>query len=249
MNKTKYRFTLIYLLAIFTFNPWSVTAFADDFHDAPYNFLFGNHIDTHQETRLKKKSGNPVRLSGFFYIKFTGEIDPDSELPIAVHPSGSECEDEKDREEDRKKDRQKDREEDGVDCVVGWLIKAVPGKAKFLYHNGVNGDDHPVWMVNRVDIRQPGSFTHFHWITTASSDPRADDDDFPVQCDVEAAGELENNAENVECPGWFLQIKAVKKFAFRHGGEVVPVRPGINNATHLNLVTNYAEVSGITDTR
>jgi len=236
MNKTKYRFTLIYLLAVFIFNPWSVTAFADDFHNARSNFLFGNHIDTHQKTRLKKKSGNPFRLSGFFFIKFTGEIDSDSELPIAVHPSGSECEDEE------------DREEDGVDCVVGWLINAVPGEAKFLYHTGVNGDDHPVWMVNRVDIRQPGSFTHFHWISKDSNDPRSPAE-IPGECDVEMAGQLAPDAENVVCPGWFLQIKAVEKFAFRHGGEVIPVRPGIDNATHLNLVTNYAEVSGITDTR
>jgi hypothetical protein len=238
MNKTKYRFTLIYLLAVFIFNPWSVTAFADDFHDARYNFLFGNHIDTHQKTRLEKKSGNPVRLSGFFFIKFTGEIDPGSKLPIAVHPSGSECEDEE------------DREEDGVDCVVGWLINAVPGEAKFLYHTGVNGDDHPVWMVNRVDIRQPGSFTHFHWITTTSSDPRAWT--VPAACDKINASQLEDErptAVDITCPGWFLQIKAVEKFAFRHGGEVIPVRPGIDNATHLNLATNYAKVSGITDTR
>jgi len=27
------------------------------------------------------------------------------------------------------------------------------------------------------------------------------------------------------------------------------VRPGIDNATHLNLVTNYADVEGITSTR
>jgi len=243
MNKTKLRFALTYLLAIFIFNPWSVTAFANDFHDAPYNFLFGNHIDSHQETKIKMKRGNPVSLKGFFYIIFTGDYT-DKGLPIAEHPSGSECEDEKDREEDR----QKDREEDEVDCVVGWLIKAVPGKAKFLYHSGVNGNDHPVWMVNRVDIRQPGSFTHFHWIGKDSTDPRAPDE-VPYKCDVDMAGDLDDNAENVVCPGWFLQIKAVEKFAFEHGGEVVPVYPGIYNATHLNLVTNYAKVWGITPTR
>jgi hypothetical protein len=139
-------------------------------------------------------------------------------------------------------------------CEVGWKIKAVPGDAKFLYHSGVNGDDHPVGMVNRVDIPQPVSYTHFHWITTTSSDPRADDDDFPVQCDVETAGELEKNAEvedeNIVCPGWFLEIKANKnKFAFEHGNEVVPVRKGIDNATHLNLVTNYRADLEIEPTR
>ena len=27
---------------------------SDDFHDPPFDFLFGNHIDAHQETNLKK---------------------------------------------------------------------------------------------------------------------------------------------------------------------------------------------------
>ena len=103
-------------------------------------------------------------------------------------------------------------------------------------------------MVNRVDIPQPGSFTHFHWIDEDSTDPRAPTD-FPEECKVDTAGALDNNAENKVCPGWFLQIRAVRRFAFKHGDETIPVRPGIDNATHLNLTTNYAEVPGITPTR
>jgi hypothetical protein len=49
--------------------------------------------------------------------------------------------------------------------------------------------------------------------------------------------------------GWFLEIEAVMEFAFQHGIEVVPVYSGMDNATHVNLVTNYAEVPGITYTR
>ncbi len=103
-------------------------------------------------------------------------------------------------------------------------------------------------MVNRVDIHQPGSFTHFHWIGADSNDPRAPIE-VPLECDVDMAGELDNNAEDVTCPGWFLMIRAVRKFAFDHGGEIIAVRPGIDNATHLNLVTNYEAVLGITETR
>ena len=63
-------------------------------HAAPYNFLFGNDIDTHQQTRLEK-SGS---LSGFFYIKFTG-IDTSDGYPVAtsiamprpVAPSAGSC--------------------------------------------------------------------------------------------------------------------------------------------------------------
>ena len=52
-------------------------------------------------------------------------------------------------------------------------------------------------------------------------------------------------AENVTCPGWFIQLKAVESFAFQHGGEIIPVSPGADNATHLNLLSNYALVPGI----
>ena len=233
MFKIRIHSTLIYTLAIFIFIPWTFTAFADDFHDAPYDFLFDNHIDPHQQTILRTRRGGPVSLFGFFYVIFTGATDPVSGLPVARHPRGA-----------------GQNEECGVDdinCVVGWIMRGKPGVAKFLYHSGVNGEDHPVWMVNRVDIPQPRSFTHFHWIGKDSTDPRALE--VPEECDVDMAGQLDNNAENVVCPGWFLEIRAVRRFAFEHGGEMVPVRPGIDNATHLNLVTNYAEVSGITPTR
>jgi hypothetical protein len=116
-----------------------------------------------------------------------------------------------------------------------------------LLFRGGSGNNHPVWLVNRVDIPQKGSYTHFHWITTGSTDPRAVT--VPWQCDVKTAGELENNAEDIVCPGWFLEIKADDKFAFEHGNEVVPVRKGIDNATHLNLVTNYKADLEIDPTR
>ena len=212
-----------------------VPAMAGDFHKPPKDFLFGNHIDTHQENMLKlDKDGNPATLRGTFYVIITDDIDPASGLPVARHPRGP--------------DEGEDCNDKATGCVVGWSMEGVPGEATFLYHSGINGNDHPVWMVNRVDIPQPGSFTHFHWIGADSDDPRAPAD-VPVECDVDRAGELDNNAENVTCPGWFLEIRAVREFAFDHGGEKVPVRPGLDNSTHLNVVTNYAEVTGITKTR
>ena len=57
------------------------TTQANAFNDPPYDFLFGNHIDTHQETQLL----NDGNLFGLFYIIFTGAIDPGSGLPIARH--------------------------------------------------------------------------------------------------------------------------------------------------------------------
>ncbi|UCF92709.1 MAG: hypothetical protein JSW39_00705, partial [Desulfobacterales bacterium] len=170
------RFYLVLLTtAVFVLSSTVVQA-AGELHKRPFDFLFGNHIDTHQQTLLKTRGGNPTRLSGFFYIIFTGEIDPVSGLRVARHPRGAgqgeEC------------------GIDDIDCVVRWIMSGKPGAAKFLYHNGVNGEDHPVWMLNRTQIPQPGSFTHFHWITPTSDDPRAAE--VPKACDKMNAADLEN---------------------------------------------------------
>lgn len=224
-----------FLIISFIFFSSVPSALAGELHDPPWTFLFGNHIDTHQETRIKlDKFDNPVSLSGSFYIIFTGETDPISGLLIARHPRGA----------------GEHNEECGVDdikCVKGWNMRGVPAEALFLYHSGVNGDDHPVWMLNRIDIPQPGSFTHFHWITRSSTDPGASA--VPEECDANNASGLVISPDGNLCPGWLLEIHATRSFAFKHGDEIVPVRAGIDNASHLNLVTNYAEVEGIFPTR
>ena len=224
----------------------------NSFHAAPYDFLFGNHMDTHQQLRLTTTKGKePKSLQGAFYIIFTDDkgvslgIDPVSGLPIARHPRGLVLEDDGTVKHD---------EECGTSlnivCEVGWQMDGLPGAAKFISHDGVNGDDHPIWMVNRAEeesapapgmvIPQPGSYTHFHWITTTSTDPRAST--VSVACDKQKAGQLEDKnptAVNEVCQGWFLEIRAVKRFAFEHGGEIIPVQNGMDNRSHLNTVTNY----------
>ena len=201
-------------------------------HDGPWDFLFDNHIDTHLETKMQPNGS----LIGRFYIIYTGEIDPVTGLPVARHPRGAGA-----------------SEECGVDpikCVLGWRVYAVPGSAKFLYHSGVNGNDHPVWLVNRSDIPIPGVYTHFHWIGFMSTDARAPD--VPAYCDKENASGLEDMAPmavNETCDGWFMQLRATRAFAFEHGGEVTPVYPGLDSNTHTNIVSNYADVPGITPTR
>lgn len=206
------------------------------------DFLFGNHIDTHQDTELKvdKKTGVPLALEGEFLIYFTGAIDPESGLPIARHPRGAR--------------HNEVCGVDPIDCVAGWKIRATPGNAKYISHSGVNGMDHPVWLVNRADghptqpgddfpvsgIPQPGLPSHFHWITTASTDPRAGS--VQPECDKNNAGQLQNaapSAVNVVCQGWFMEIEPVLSFAFLHGGDRIPVRPDEDYRSHLNFITNY----------
>ena len=113
-------------------------------HAKPYDFKFGNHIDTHQQTKIK----NNGELFGFLYITFIEDIDgmPEEKdgIPVAEH-----C----------------DNDTTADECEVGWIIrgKFIEGdnRPTFVYHE----EDHPTWLVvSRNDIPQPGSFSHFHWL-------------------------------------------------------------------------------------
>lgn len=209
-------------------------------HARPFTFLFGNHIDTHQETRLTRNGD----LRGFFYIYWTDDYTDDGDR-IAHHCTKP--------------------EHYAAGCFAGWKIKAKPCipevnqcDAMYLYHY----HDHPVWIIGpRVDesdglrgtrgmIPQPGSYTHLHWLTEGSyreetflpSSLAAVENLFgveihvPDECNVDVASKL---TSGVVCPGYYLQITALENFIFRHGGELIPVHKGKDNRTHLNIVTSY----------
>jgi hypothetical protein len=229
------------ILALYGFALTTALQADDFFHKPQHDFLFGNHIDTHQETRLKldKITGAPISLFGKFYIFYTGDTDPVSDLPIARHPRGLASDGSFD-----------ERCGTNIKCVVGWEIRGVPGAARFVSHSGVNGEDYPIWLVNRAEevtapasgmvIPQDGYYSHFQWITTTSTDPRASV--VSAACDKQSAAELESqdpSAVNQVCQGWFLQITARKKFAFQHGDEIIPIHNGADIRSHLNIITNY----------
>jgi hypothetical protein len=165
-------------------------------HAAPYDFLFGNDIDTHQQTRLTESG----ELFGFFYIKFTGVSTSDG-YPVAGHVDCNAM----------------------PGCSVGWILNGNPHTATLLYHVE---PDHPVFLVNRADIPEPGAYAHFHWL-----------------------GEHPGPGESKD--GYLLQLTAVDSFCFIHhmadsatssntcrdnGG--IAVNPGTDIATHLNIVTS-----------
>ena len=164
-------------------------------HAAPFNFLFGNEIDTHQQTRQTQERN----LFGFFYIQFTGVITRDL-YRVATHVDCS-----------------------TTDCTVGWTLNGRPVRATFLYQVE---HDHPVFLVNRADIPQPGAFAHFHWLGGMP-------------------------AQDATADGYLLQLTAVDKFCFIHHGAAgatgaktcrgnggVKVDLGTDIATHLNIVTS-----------
>jgi hypothetical protein len=160
-------------------------------HLKPFDFMFGNHIDTHQQTMVLPNG----QLKGFLYIEFTGEYTEDG-YPVAAH---TDC-----------------TIETAV-CEVGWTWRGVPGEATFVYQES---GDHPFWQVSsRNDIPQPGAFGHFHWL------------DQP-----EEAMDL---MEGMTYEGYFLELTAKNTFVFRHGDEEILVTPGIDLATHLNIVSSF----------
>lgn len=163
-------------------------------HEKPFDFRFGNHFDTHQQTRVLKNGD----LFGFLYITYIpGETI--GGIPVAAHCDGA---------------------TPAEACQVGWMIRGKwigdDRQPMFVYHN----DDHPIWLVqSRSDIPQPGSFSHFHWLGPP-----------------DAAGDL---VPGVAYDGYMLELKAVETFYFRHSGEDVLVRPGIDTSTHVNLAGSF----------
>lgn len=110
-------------------------------HAAPFDFRFGNDIDTHQQTR-RQPDGD---LRGFFYIRYTGTRTADG-YAVATH---ADC--------------------NGVpDCVVGWMLEGKPRQAALVHHPM---HDHPIFAMPRADIPQPGSYSHFHWLGAAMPQP------------------------------------------------------------------------------
>lgn len=165
-------------------------------HAPPFSFLFGNEIDTHQQTRR----GRDDSLFGFFYVRFTGVVTKDR-YGVATHVDCNTV----------------------SDCTVGWTLNGKPVNARFLYHVPT---DHPVFLVTRADIPQPGAHAHFHW--------------------------LGNEPFGPSVAGYLLQLTAVDRFCFiHHGAETatgdrncrenggIAVDPGVDIATHLNIVTSY----------
>lgn len=165
-------------------------------HTKPYDFMFGNNIDSHQQTQLKDNG----KLFGFLYITDTGE-EMDG-IPVVEH-----C----------------DKNTPPDDCEVGWIMRGMYlGGYKvptFVYKAE---KDHPTWLVgSRNDIRQPGSYSHFHWL----GDP-------PGGGGFEA-GDMRD--------GYLIELQAVDQFYFRHNEEEILVMPGIDISTHVNIVGSHPD--------
>ena len=109
-------------------------------HAAPFDFEFGNHIDTHQQSLAKNDM-----LQGFFYITFTGDADAGTGLPVANHADCSASD---------------------VECVVGWVWHGVAW-SDATYCGHPSGGGHPTWAIEDADQYLRRGYSHFHWIDEA----------------------------------------------------------------------------------
>lgn len=108
--------------------PWSD-------HAAPFDHEFGNHIDSHQQSLVKRGT-----LQGFFYVTIGDEIDVETGLPITTHGN---C------------------EMNPEGCTVGWVWHGVPASGTLVAHDE---GAHPTWCVDPDDMPQAPGYSHFHWL-------------------------------------------------------------------------------------
>jgi len=104
--------------------------------DPAFSFNFGNGIDSHQISQLRRDGS----LSGFLYVYFTSVVTQDG-YPVATHVDCNAM----------------------PGCSVGWKLDGLSAQATLLQHDE-SMHDHPMFAVPRSDIPQPGSHVHFHWL-------------------------------------------------------------------------------------
>jgi hypothetical protein len=92
-------------LMIIWVTPALAAGYAWNNHASPFNYLFGNEIDTHQQS----KSVGQGRLQGFLYIHYTGETI--NGIPVAEH---TDCNSMPDA------------------CLVGWTFQGVKLDAQVM---------------------------------------------------------------------------------------------------------------------
>ena len=128
-------FVILLLSLALAATAYAATGYTWNNHDAPYDYKFLNHIDTHQQSKLNGRD----QLGGFFYIKFTGDVNEEYEVPEAEHANCNNVPD---------------------DCTVGWKLKGVSAQAKLL---DKPAGKHPQWCVNPGAMPRSPGYTHFHW--------------------------------------------------------------------------------------
>jgi hypothetical protein len=125
---------LAILFALPTSAALAATGYPWKNHASPYTFLFGNHIDSHQQSQ--KLSGGQVQ--GYLYIHYTGEtIDG---IPVAEHMDCS---------------------SDPSACLVGWVIQGIPATGTVVSKDEMGMAS---FSVETDAARQLVGFSHFHWL-------------------------------------------------------------------------------------
>lgn len=131
------RRTLIALMLIGTLIiPAAATATGYEWrgHSPPFDYQFGNHIDTHQQSMLNEDG----HLEGFLYIT-PGDDQDGNGVVDAKHG---------------------DCTSNPEGCEVGWVLHGIPYDAEYCGHNT---GEHPTWAIDTEDLPRQRGFSHFHW--------------------------------------------------------------------------------------
>ena len=100
------------------------------------------------------------------------------------------------------------------DCRAGWKIDGIPANGIYSGHNMEN--HMPQFCLQPEQIR-PG-FSHFHWL----GDPMMGMDLVLGQ----------------SYSGYVMKLVALDTFYFQHHEALILVKPGVDQTSHLNIVTD-----------
>jgi hypothetical protein len=103
-------------------------------HAAPYTYLFGNHIDSHQQS----ETIDGGQIQGYLYIHYTGQTI--NGIPVAEHTDCS---------------------MDPTSCIVGWQIQGVSARATAVSMDSMGMAQ---FCASAFTLRSLNGYSHFHWI-------------------------------------------------------------------------------------
>ena len=100
------------------------------------------------------------------------------------------------------------------DCRAGWKINGIPAVGVYAGHNMEN--HMPQFCLGSDQVRS--GFSHFHWLGE------------PMMGMDLVLGESYS--------GYMMRLVALDTFYFRHHESLILVSPGVDQTSHLNIVTD-----------
>jgi hypothetical protein len=125
----------------------------------------------------------------------------------------------------------------GQECTVGWILDGIPIQATYLGHEE---GSHPQWYIDPAALPQQPGYSHFHWLGQPEH-PGGSHGGMSGHS-ADSSGGMSGHSGGLQVgqvyDGYLLKLTARDTFFFEHHGGFL-VTPGIDVATHANVVTEY----------